>query len=420
MPFELITETRGAKIRVIGVGGAGGNAVNNMIAARMRGVDFIAANTDVQALDISTAGVKIQLGERATKGLGAGANPEVGRTAAIESADAIKDALAGADMVFITAGMGGGTGTGGAPVVAQIARELGALTVGVVTRPFHFEGKRRRRQAEEGLGLLKAVVDTLITIPNDRLLGLAPRNASFLEMLKRADDVLLCAVKGISDLIMVPGLINLDFADVRTVMGEMGVALMGTGSASGENRAVEAARKAVSSPLLEDISIEGARGLLINITCPPDITIDEVQQASSLIQEEAHEDANIIWGTVLDESIGDEVRVTVIATGIGRAEEEAARPSLQSVLAKPYAAPKPAAAPPSRPAPEAASPGPAPLGVFSRPKPAGPQQPERTEILRARLQPPENDQRPRVHRGLIDDEMADDLDYPTFLRKQAD
>jgi cell division protein FtsZ len=430
MAFELVTESRGAKIRVIGIGGAGGNAVNNMIAARMRGVDFIAANTDVQALDISTAAVKIQLGERATKGLGAGANPEVGRTAAMESADAIKDSLVGADMVFITAGMGGGTGTGGAPVVAQIAREMGALTVGVVTKPFHFEGKRRRRQADEGMSLLKDVVDTLITIPNDRLLGLAPRNASFLEMLKRADDVLLCAVKGISDLIMIPGLINLDFADVRTVMSEMGVALMGTGSASGENRAVEAARKAVSSPLLEDISIEGARGLLINITCPADITIDEVQQASSLIQEEAHEDANIIWGTVLDESIGDEVRVTVIATGIGRADEEVVRPQMAQLTrsaaapsSRSAAAPPRSAATPPRPAAEPPqTPAPGRITRFSLDRPKPPQQPpaERPEALRSRLQAPENDQRPRVHRGLIDDELTDDLDYPTFLRKQAD
>ena len=422
MAFELLTEGRGAKIRVIGIGGAGGNAVNNMIAARMRGVDFIVANTDCQALDVSTAPTKIQLGERATKGLGAGANPEVGRAAALESADTLKDALAGADMVFITAGLGGGTGTGGAPVAAQIAREMGALTVGVVTKPFHFEGKRRRRQADEGLEELKAVVDTLITIPNDRLLGLAPRNASFLEMLKRADDVLLCAVKGISDLILIPGLINLDFADVRTVMSEMGVALMGTGSASGDNRAVEAARKAVSSPLLEDVSIEGARGLLINITCPSDITIDEVQQASSLIQEEAHEDANIIWGTVLDDSMVDEVRVTVIATGIGRTEEEVVRPTVTQQVSAP--APRTFSRP-APPEPVAAVPT-APAGRINRlferqPKPPQAQPvAEKVEALRQRLQPPENDHRPRIHRGLVDDEMADDLDYPTFLRKQAD
>jgi cell division protein FtsZ len=405
MAFELIAENRGAKIRVIGIGGAGGNAINNMIAARMRGVDFIAANTDLQALDTSAAPTKIQLGERITKGLGAGANPEVGRQAALESADGLREVLSGADMIFVTAGLGGGTGTGGAPVVAQIAREHGALTVGVVTKPFHFEGKRRRRQAEEGLAQLKATVDTLITIPNDRLLGLAPRNASFLEMLKRADDVLLCAVKGISDLIMVPGLINLDFADVRTVMGEMGVALMGTGAATGENRAVEAARKAVSSPLLEDISIEGARGLLINITCPSDVTIDEVQQASTLVQEEAHEEANIIWGTVLDDTIGDEVRVTVIATGIGRTEDEVL-PRIQPP--KPLAEPVPGTRTiPSR------------LGPEERQRPPA-KWPAEGEGLRERLQAPENDHRPRVHRGFVDDELADDLDYPTFLRKQAD
>ncbi|MFH0809234.1 MAG: cell division protein FtsZ [Pseudomonadota bacterium] len=414
MGFEVVTESRGARIRVIGVGGAGGNAVNNMIAAKMRGVDFIIANTDLQALDVSSAPVKIQVGERVTRGLGAGANPEVGRQAAQESADALRESLAGGDMVFVTAGLGGGTGTGGAPVVAAIARELGALTVGVVTKPFHFEGKRRRRQAEEGLEQLKAVVDTLITIPNDRLLGLAPRNASFLDMLKRADDVLLCAVKGISDLIMTPGRINLDFADVRTVMGEMGVALMGTGTASGENRAIEAARKAISSPLLEDISIEGARGLLINITCPSDITMDEIQQASTLIQEEAHEDANIIWGTVLDESMGDEVRVTVIATGIGRKEEPA--------LTMPLAATRPVAEPPARQQIDpVAEPAPAPRAPrpMERLRPATPP-PDRGGLLRQRLQAPENDQRPRIHRGMIEDELADDLDYPTFLRKQAD
>ncbi len=409
MPFEVVAEGRGAKIRVIGVGGAGGNALNNMIAARMRGVDFIAANTDLQALDISNATVKIQLGERVTRGLGAGANPDIGRQAAQESVDAIREALSGADMVFVTAGLGGGTGTGGAPVAAGVAREMGALTVGVVTKPFHFEGKRRRRQAEEGLEALKAVVDTLITIPNDRLLGLAPRNASFLEMLKRADDVLLCAVKGISDLIMIPGLINLDFADVRTVMGEMGVALMGTGVASGDNRAVEAARKAVSSPLLEDVSIEGARGLLINITCPPDITIDEVQQASALIQEEAHEEANIIWGTVFDDATGDEVRVTVIATGIGRKEEPA-------LPVRPAAAGQAAPQAPRAAAEAGARVSRLPSERLRQAVPA-----ERSEPpLRQRLQAPENDHRPRVHRGLIDDELVDDLDYPTFLRKQAD
>jgi cell division protein FtsZ len=411
MSFELVTDNRGAKIRVIGVGGAGGNAINNMIAANMRGVDFIAANTDLQALDVSTAGTKIQLGERVTKGLGAGANPEVGREAAMESIDRIRESLSGADMVFVTAGLGGGTGTGGAPVAAKIAREMGALTVGVVTKPFHFEGKRRRRQAEEGLEELKAVVDTLITIPNDRLLGLAPRNASFLDMLKRADDILLCAVRGISDLIMIPGLINLDFADVRTVMSEMGVALMGTGSASGENRAVEAARKAVSSPLLEDVSIEGARGVLINITCPPDITIEEIQQASALIQEEAHEDANIIWGTVFDDSVGDEVRVTVIATGIGRAAApEAVRTIEPQRTPLPKAAPDPAASQATTPTPMVTR-----VSKFT-PRPPQVEKPE----LRQRLQAPENDQRPRINRGFIDDEMVDDLDYPTFLRKQAD
>jgi cell division protein FtsZ len=316
MMFEFVESNNGAKIKVIGIGGGGGNAINNMINANLKGVDFIAANTDAQALEISKATTKLQLGVNITKGLGAGANPEVGRSAALEDADKIRQALEGSDMVFVTAGLGGGTGTGGAPIVAQIAKEMGALTVAVVTKPFNFEGRQRMRAADSGIKGLREVVDTIITIPNNRLLSLAAKKATFLEMLKKADDVLLYAVKGISDLITVPGLINLDFADVKTIMSEMGMALMGTGMASGEDRAIEAAQKAISSPLLEDVSISGAKGVLMNISSGLDLTIDEVQEASSLIQKEAHEDANIIWGTVLDQSAGDELRVTVIATGI--------------------------------------------------------------------------------------------------------
>jgi cell division protein FtsZ len=312
--IELVgSEGPGACIKVIGMGGGGGNAVNTMIASGLRGVEFIVGNTDAQALKNNLAPVKIQLG----KGLGAGARPDVGRAATEEHADAIREQLAGADMVFITAGMGGGTGTGGAPVVGRIARELGALSVGVVTKPFGFEGKRRAAQAEEGIKLLQESVDTLIVIPNERLLATVARQTSLLDAFRSADDVLLQAVRGISDLVTVHGLINLDFADVRTIMSEMGMAIMGCGVARGEGRAVEAAQRAISSPLLEDMSIRGARGVLINITGSADLALHEINDASSLIQEEAHEDANIIFGAVIDESMGDELRITVIATGFG-------------------------------------------------------------------------------------------------------
>ena len=316
--FELVqggAKTNAAKIKVIGIGGGGGNAVNMMITYNLTGVDFIVANTDSQAMVASKAPIKVQLGADITKGLGAGSDPEVGRRAAIESRDRLRDVLDGADMVFVTAGLGGGTGTGGAPIVAEIARDLGALTVAVVTKPFQFEGKKRWRQAEEGLAELKEVVDTLIVVPNQRLLSISGRNMSLPDAFKKADDILYNGVKGISDLIMVPGLINLDFADVRKVMSEMGLALMGTGVAGGDNRAIEAAQKAISSPLLEDNSIQGARGVLLNITGGPEMTLFEVNEASSLVQAEAHEDANIIFGTVLDETMGEEIRITVIATG---------------------------------------------------------------------------------------------------------
>jgi len=304
-----------AKIKVIGIGGGGGNAVNTMISYDLKGVDFITANTDAQALGASSAPIKIQLGTEITKGLGAGSDPSVGKKAAMETRDMLREHLDGADMVFITAGLGGGTGTGGAPIVAEIAKELGTLTIAVVTKPFQFEGKRRNIQAEDGITTLRNIVDTLITVPNQRLLSLGGRNLSLLEAFKKADDILYHAVKGISDLIIIPGLINLDFADVKTVMSEMGLALMGTGTASGENRAVEAAQRAISSPLLEDNSIHGAHGILLNITGGPDMSLYEINEASSLIQAEAHEDANIIFGTVVDETMGDEIRITVIATG---------------------------------------------------------------------------------------------------------
>ena len=322
--FEIVEQTRvnSARIKVIGIGGGGGNAVNTMIGAKLSGVDFMVANTDAQSLEKSQAALRIQLGGMVTKGLGAGANPEIGRRAAMEDQDKIKEHLAGSDMIFITAGMGGGTGTGGAPVIARLAREVGALTVGVVTKPFIFEGKKRMRQSEEGIEELKANVDTLIVIPNQRLLSIAAKTTTMLEAFHKADDVLLQAVRGISDLIITPGLINLDFADVRTVMAEMGLALMGAASASGENRAVEAAQKAISSPLLEDISIQGARGVLINITGGPDLCLHEVNEAASMIQEEAHEDANIIFGAVIDENMTDDIRITVIATGFGEVKEE--------------------------------------------------------------------------------------------------
>ncbi|MGI6525679.1 MAG: cell division protein FtsZ [Bdellovibrionota bacterium] len=306
-----------ARIKVYGVGGAGINAVNNMIASGLVGVEFYAANTDSQALLSCSAPNKIQLGEEITRGLGAGADPDVGYAAAKESSDAIRAALEGADMVFITCGMGGGTGTLGSSVAAEVARELGCLTVGVVTKPFLFEGKRRMRNAERGIEELRRHVDTLITIPNQRLLSIASRNTTLLDTFKKADDILFQAVKGISDLITFEGLVNVDFADVRAVMSEMGMAMMGTGEGSGENRAVDAAEKAISSPLLEDISIHGARGVLINVTASPDVTLQEVNEAAELIHAEAHEDANIIWGMVIDPEYEDKVTVTVIATGFG-------------------------------------------------------------------------------------------------------
>ncbi len=305
-----------AKLKVIGVGGGGGNAVQNMINAGLKGVQFVCANTDVQALNKNTSPLKVQLGENLTRGLGAGANPDVGREAALESINAIREAIGDADMVFVTAGMGGGTGTGAAPVVAQAAKELGALTVGVVTKPFMFEGKKRRAAAEAGLEEFRQHVDCLITIPNDRLMAFSPKKEPFSRMLERANEVLYYAVKGISDVIVGEGIINLDFADVRTIMSESGLALMGTGMASGENRAREAAQRAIMSPLLEDVSLESAKAVLYNITAPQDISAEEIQEVGDIIHEAAPEDANIIFGVVFDEEVGDEIRITVVATGI--------------------------------------------------------------------------------------------------------
>lgn len=319
-----------AKLCVIGVGGGGGNAVNTMIAAGMEDVDFVAANTDSQALEKSLAPEKIQLGLELTSGLGAGGNPEVGRKSALEDTERLSAQLEGIDMVFVTAGMGGGTGTGAAPVIARLAKDTGILTVGVVTRPFEFEGPRRRAQAEDGIAELRESVNTLITIPNQRLLGMVERKTPIREAFNKANDVLLQACRGIADLITTPGLINLDFADVRTIMRDMGgLALMGSGLGAGENRAVIAAQNAMCSPLLEEGSIQGARGVLINISGGDDLSLYEVNEACSLIHEVAHEDANIIFGSVIDPSMGEQVRVTVIATGFGRGEAVREVPSLE-------------------------------------------------------------------------------------------
>jgi cell division protein FtsZ len=371
-----------AKIKVIGIGGAGGNAVNTMISYNLRGVDFITANTDAQALGASASAIKIQLGAEVTKGLGAGSDPDIGRQAALETREMLRENLQGSDMVFITAGLGGGTGTGGAPIAAEIAREIGALTVAVVTKPFQFEGKKRNGQAEAGIAELRKMVDTLIIVPNQRLLSLGGREISLLDAFRKADDILYHAVKGISDLIMVPGLINLDFADVKKIMSQMGLALMGTGTAGGENRAVEAAQKAISSPLLEDNTIQGARGILLNITGGPNMTLHEINEASSMIQAEVHEDANIIFGTVVDESMGDEIRITVIATGFESAAS-AARADVASLGGF------------------RRTPGNLAVPTFIRnEKPADALPPLKTDSA-------EDDSRP-------------DLEIPTFLRRQAD
>ena len=360
----------GARIKVIGIGGGGGNAVNRMIEAGIEGIEFLVANTDLQALKRSRAPIKIQLGSRLTKGLGAGADPGVGREAALEDTDKIIEVLEGADMVFVTTGMGGGTGTGAAPIIASLATELNCLTVAVVTKPFQFEGRRRMQQADHGLRELRECVDTVITIPNERLLHTVEKAASLSDSFRIADDVLRQAVQGISDLITVPGLINLDFADVKAIMSGMGMALMGAGHAFGENRAIEATQQAISSPLLEEASIQGAKGVLINITGGTDLTLYEVNAAATIIREAADEDANIIFGAVIDEAMRDQMRITVIATGFDR--ESVAVAAAGSTSSLPANSPRTI---------------PRPLDDLPRP------------MMSAR---------------------ADDLDVPTFIRKKAD
>lgn len=424
MDYMEIENEGHARIKVIGCGGGGGNAINNMIQSALAGVRFIAANTDSQDINKSLAEHKIQLGDKLTKGLGAGANPEIGKNAAMESIDQIRELVSDCDMVFVTAGMGGGTGTGAAPVIAEVAKEAGALTVAVVTKPFYFEGKRRLLQAEKGIEELKNVVDSIITIPNDRLLQLAAKKAAFSEMLKKADEVLYYGVKGIADLITVHGLINLDFADVQAVMSSSGLALMGTGIARGENRAREAAMKAITSPLLEDVSIEGAKGVLINITCSPDMTIDEVSEAANIIYEEAHEDAQIFFGTVFDAECGDEMRITVIATGIDKAEELSVQPPAENNTRQ--AQPQPSFTPRGMNRRTAESTG--KVKEFKNPN----SEEDRSipAYLRSTARPADNVQeepsikqsRTAANSGgeefIFHDD--DDFEVPTFIRKQAD
>jgi cell division protein FtsZ len=400
--IELIENVDpGARIKVVGAGGCGGNAINHMIASGLSNVEFMAINTDTQALQNNHSPLRIQIGQMLTRGRGTGGNPEVGRKAALEDEERLREVLSEAEMVFVTAGMGGGTGTGSAPVIARIARESGALTVGVVTKPFQFEGRKRMGQAEGGLHDLKGAVDTLITIPNQRLLSIASRTTSLKEAFQKADDVLLQAVRGISELVTVHGLINLDFADVRSIMAEMGMAMMGAARASGENRAVEAAQRAISSPLLEDISIKGARGLLINVTGGPDMSLYEVNEAASLIQEEAHEDANIIFGAVIDDKIADEIHVTVIATGFG---DRDLRPAMTPIVRySPSGAPitAPVVAAPTRPI-----------------EPVQPQMPLPPPIQPTPIQPTQNHMfagKPIRRLGMIVDEST--LDIPTFKRR---
>jgi cell division protein FtsZ len=377
-----------ARIKVIGVGGGGGNAVERMITAQVAGIEFLAANTDLQALRKNRAQVKLQLGMKLTKGLGAGANPEIGRSAALEDSELVLQALHGSDMVFVTAGLGGGTGTGAAPIIANLAREMGALVVAVVTKPFGFEGRRRRQQADEGLSKLREVVDTVITIPNDKLLHTVDRQTSVAQAFLMADDILRQAVQGISDLITIPGEINLDFADVKTIMSGMGMALMGTGVAEGEHRAVEAAQRAISSPLLEDASIHGARGVLINVTGGEDMTLLEVSEAAQIIQEAADPDANIIFGTVIDRALQGQVKVTVIATGFLRDESRAQVRAMRHAQSE-------AAAAPARPG----------AGFLRGGRP----------VESGDLTPGDDGFLPNFA-GL----RKDDLDIPAFLRKQMD
>jgi len=383
-----------ADIKVVGVGGGGGNAICRMLSSGVGGVQFIAANTDCQALLANPAQCKVQLGAKLTQGLGAGGNPEVGRSAALEDTEKILETLNGADMVFVTTGLGGGTGTGGAPIIANLAREMGALVVAVVTLPFEFEGRRRRAQADEGLDALRQVVDTVITIPNDKLLHTVEKGTPMAEAFVIADDILRQAVQGISDLITVPGEINLDFADVKTVMSGMGMALMGTGVADGEHRAVDAAQRAISSPLLEDASIHGARGVLINVTGGEDMTLHEVSEAADIVQEAADPDANIIFGTVIDRTMQGKVKITVIATGFLGDEARA------SAVRRAEWQRQQAAAQEEQPQPEAARSG----RAFLRPN--------QGELLD--LEATDDGFTPNFGK------MKDDLDVPAFLRKQMD
>jgi len=425
LEFESRTQ-RGARLKVIGVGGGGGNAVNTMIASGLEGCDFIACNTDLQALQNNRASIKVQIGADTTRGLGAGANPEVGRASAIEDKERIAEVLDGADMVFVTAGMGGGTGTGAAPVIADIAKSLGALTVGVVTKPFMFEGKRRRRQAEEGMHELKAAVDTLITIPNQRLLNITAANTSLLEAFSKADEVLLHAVQGISDLITTHGLVNVDFADVRTIMGAQGMALMGTGFATGDQRALDAAQQAVNSPLLEDVSIEGAMGILINITGGPDITLHEIDEAACLIQEAAHEDANIIFGSVIDERLHEHLKITVIATGFSSEEES----RMQRVSTTRVAPARRSSATAALAAASELPPVPGARRAPTVPPTATSEEPSLATVgAGGRVRYAETDVPSYLRRGPVKPDQArpvqlpdteDEFDIPTFLRKNGE
>lgn len=402
-----------ARIKVIGVGGGGGNAINNMIQSQLEGVEFIVANTDAQALARNLATTRIQIGENVTRGLGAGAKPEVGMRAAEESEERIRECLTGADMVFITAGMGGGTGTGAAPVIARIAKELGILTVAVVTKPFNFEGKRRYRFAEEGLEALRKHVDTVITIPNQKLLGVVGKNTTILEAFRRADDVLNQAVRGITDLITVPGLINVDFADVRTVMDEMGQAMMGAAEGSGDTRALDAATHAISSPLLDDVSIHGARGVLINITGGYNLSLQEVDEAATVVRDMAHEDAIIVFGAVLDETMEDTVRVTVVATGIGTAEK-VHFPADKKPATSFY--PQASSQQPRRPVQTTHSTASSP----SPPRRAAPTSAQE-ELRERNSRVGTTARRPvNLEQNLDQINTEDSLDVPTFLRRQMD
>jgi cell division protein FtsZ len=406
-------ESGSAEIKVIGIGGGGGNAINRMVSAKVEGVQFLTANTDCQALKHNKASVKLQLGSKLTKGLGAGGNPEIGRSSALEDTEAVIEALNGADMVFVTTGLGGGTGTGAAPIIANLAREMGALVVAVVTMPFGFEGRRRHLQAAEGLVALRDVVDTVITIPNDKLLHTVERATPLNEAFMMADDILRQAVQGISDLITVPGEINLDFADVKSVMSGMGMALMGTGTAEGEHRAMEAAQRAISSPLLEDASIHGARGVLINISGGEDMTLHEVSEAAVIVQEAADPDANIIFGTVIDRSAKSGVKVTVIATGFPRDEMHRRLPRQASEsLEQP---PATGATPPNIPANPRMQTGPA----IHEPLAPRAQRPAEPFVRHDAAHPPELDSNDDGFTPNFS-KMKDDLDVPAFLRKQMD